>query len=356
MGTQKLEVIDSLTRVKPLCPYFGTCGGCTYQDLSYEDELVLKEENLKQLFQEELGLPADSFLPIVPSPEPYFYRSRLDLSFRRRRGGIELGFNEEGTRRLVGVESCAIARPEISVFLPLLKQFATHRLPQDYRNANLVVKTGDTGEIRWGGIGRGSLRLPQSDYLWTEIEGKRIFYSLDTFFQANLGILPLLMKNLRSLLSLNRETSLLDLYAGVGLFWVVFASEVKEVWAVEENRAAIRLAEFNRNFHALSQVYLKEGRTEDCLDEILKGGEGKPKAGIVDPPRKGLSPLALEKLTQAKALSPLVYISCRPASLIRDLREFVRAGWRIDRVVPFDFFPRTPHLEVVVRLYPHEMD
>jgi tRNA/tmRNA/rRNA uracil-C5-methylase (TrmA/RlmC/RlmD family) len=258
----------------------------------------------------------------------------------------------EGTRRHIAVESCAIARPEISGFLPALKQMAASRLPQNYRSANLVVKTDDEGKIHWGGIGRRSLRLPEKDYFWTEIEGQRIFYSLDTFFQANLGILTPLIQTLRPLLSLTPQTCLLDLYAGVGLFWVVFASEVKGVWAVEESGSAICVAEHNLRYHGFSNVFLREGKTEDCSEEILAELAGAPLAAIVDPPRQGLSPRALGKLSQARTLNPLIYVSCHPNALVRDLRGFLTAGWRADRIVPIDFFPKTRHLEVVVRLEP----
>ena len=334
-----------------LCPYFGKCGGCLYQDRSYEEELSLKEDQIRELLQTGLGLSPHIFSAVVPSSNPYHYRSRLDLTFKRIRGRMELGSNGLGTQQMVAVESCAIARSETSDFLPELKELAAKRLPENYRGANLVVKTGGDGKIRWGGIGRRSLRLPESEYFWTEIEGKKIFYSLDCFFQANLGILPRLMSTLRSLLRLNSETVLLDLYAGVGLFWVVFAHEVKQVFAIEECESSVQVADFNRRYHNLSHVVLKQGRIEDSLDEIMQSLSETQKAGIVDPPRKGLSPEALQKLVKAHSINPLVYISCQPASLARDLEEFIQNGWQIDQIIPFDFFPRTRHLEVVVRLH-----
>lgn len=334
----------------PLCSYFGRCGGCAHQNLSYDDELALKEKNLRGLLQDELGLAEEIFHPIVSSPNFYFYRSRLDLSFQRMQGKLELGFNGEGTRRLIPIDSCAIARPEINTFLPNLKKLAAERLPENYRNANLVVKTDDTGQIRWGGIGRRSLRMPESDYFWTEIEGRKIFYSLESFFQANLGILPEFIERLRSLLDLTPETCLLDLYAGVGLFWVLFAREVFEVWAVEESSSSVRVAEFNRSFHGFSNVILKEGKTEECLAEILEELKERPQVAIVDPPRKGLSEAALEKLAKARTIRRLIYISCHPPSLARDLKGFIEAGWQVDAIIPFDFFPRTRHLETLVRL------
>ena len=336
-------------QIEPLCPYYGSCGGCVYQHLSYEEELSIKEKSLVELLG-KLEIPENVFSSIVASPDPYHYRSRLDLSFRRTREGFVLGFMGEGTTRLVSIDSCAIARPEISAFLPQLRELATQKLPAKYKSANLVIKTGETGAVHWGGIGRRSLRLPESDYFWTEIEGKRIYYSLDTFFQANLGILPLLMKDLRSLLGLTLETYLLDLYSGVGLFWVVFANEAKGVWAVEENRAAAPIAELNRRYNHLSQVTLKDARTEDCLEEILLELGNHRIAAIVDPPRKGLTPDALQKLIGAKNLDPLIYISCDKEALARDLEEFLKSGWRVDRIIPYDFFPRTKHLETLVKL------
>lgn len=357
MSTPKLDLPDAPEAVAPLCIYFGRCGGCRYQDLSYEAELKAKEERFRKLFWEKLGnhlngAGEEIFQSIVPSPEPYFYRSRLDLSLRRRGPGARFGFQAEGSRRFIPIESCSIARPEINAFLPQLMKEAAERLPADYRGANLVIKTDDEGKVRWGGIGRRSLELPEAEYFFTEIEGKRIFYSLDTFFQANLGILPSVIQNLRELLALTSETHLLDLYAGVGLFWAVLARETGWVWAVEESPAATPIAEFNRRTHDLAHVSILEGKTEDRLEQILEETQGVPKAAILDPPRKGLSPEALERLKTAKALQRLIYLSCHPDSLIRDLAGFLEAGWRIDFVRPFDFFPRTQHLEVMVRLLP----
>ncbi len=349
MTLQKFADSKNDAQEEPPCPYYGSCGGCVYQHLSYEEELRVKERDLTELLS-KLKIPENIFSPIVASPKPYFYRSRLDLSFQRTRQGFTLGFMGEGTTRLVSIDSCAIARPEISAFLPRLRELAAEKLPAKYKSANLVIKTGEGGSVHWGGIGRRSLRLTEPDYFWTEIEGKRIYYSLDTFFQANLGILPLLMKDLRSLLGLTPETYLLDLYSGVGLFWTVFAPEAKGVWAVEENRAAVPIADLNRRYNGLAQVTLKDARTEDCLDEILSGLGDHRVAAIVDPPRKGLTPDALQKLIQAKNLDPLIYISCNKEALAGDLEEFLKSGWQADRVIPYDFFPRTKHLETIVKL------
>ena len=189
--------------IDPLCPIFGQCGGCQYQNILYREELQLKERYLRSLFQEKLQLASDSFHPIVPSPLQYHYRHRLDLKLEKFRNShhpsgeeVAIGFSPTGRNRLIPVDDCAIAMKPVAEFLPRLKQAAIARLTVKYRQANLVVKTSDDGRVVWGGIGRRSLQMKEEDYLWTKIRGKKIFYSLDTFFQANLSILPALIDHI----------------------------------------------------------------------------------------------------------------------------------------------------------------
>jgi len=211
-------------KVKPLCPVFGECGGCHYQDVPYRKELRIKESLLEGLLQDALPDLADSvFEAIVPSPQPYHYRNRLDLKLLRTRNKeIFVGFSPEGRYRVIPVESCAIARQEISDFLPELKRQAIAKLPAKYRMASLVVRTGERGEVHWGGIGRRSLQLDEKDYFYTEIEGRKIFYSLDTFFQANLSILPLLMERIKALNVLNKRTSFYETLSFCPLTTIIF--------------------------------------------------------------------------------------------------------------------------------------
>ena len=280
----------------PLCPVFGTCGGCAYQDIPYEEELALKERNLKSLFTQKLGLSEDIFEPIAASPAPYHYRHRLDLSLKRVRGEYEMGFQLPGSSQLVPVDSCAIARREITAFLPELKKQAVAMIPEKYRTANLVVRTGDDGRVLWGGIGRRSLEMLPKDYFWTEVRGRRIFYSLDTFFQANLSILPALMDKIESLCAFDRETVFLDLYSGVGLFGLCFAPSVAKVIMMEDSSSSVSLARYNAAWHGFKNVKVYQERVETGLPAVLReNGEGR-RIALVDPPRKGLAPAALETL------------------------------------------------------------
>ena len=338
---------------KPLCPVFGICGGCAYQDLPYEEELRLKAQNLKSLLQDLLKLEDRAFGPVVPSPEPYHYRSRLDLTLKRSRTGEpQLGFQLAGTHRMIETGSCAIARREISDFIPELKRLASAKLPENYDLANLTVRTGDGGKVFWGGIGRRSLEMKEEDYFWTEIRGRRIFYSLETFFQANLSILPSLIETIRAFGVLDRQTRFLDLYAGVGLFGFSFSEEVKRVTLIEESKASLKLARFNAAYHRFENLEIVEGKVELHLAEMAPALAGEKTVAMIDPPRKGLSGAVRESLAAMKNLSALIYLSCGPETLARDLEFFRDSGWKITQVIPFDFFPKTAHLETLVLLTP----
>lgn len=335
----------------PLCPIFGQCGGCQYQDLLYSDELFAKQASLESLFKQHLPALEVSFDRIIASPREYGYRSRLDMKFIRTRDGRSLmGFSPTDRKFLLEVERCPIAMTAVSEFLPQLKQEAVAKWTPKYKNANLVVKTGDDGRVFWGGMGRRSLRLKPEDYLWTKIGGKKIFYSLESFFQANLSILPLLISKIQELNILNSETVFYDLYGGVGLFGVCFADRVKKVILVEDAVHSIELAKYNVEHHGLKNFDILPGR----VDDVLLSLSDDHVVAMIDPPRAGLSAPVSEALAGTKDLRDILYLSCHPESLVRDLKIFIDKGWKVEKVMPFDFFPRTHHLETLVLLTNYE--
>ncbi len=337
---------------QPVCPLFGTCGGCQYQDIPYQQELRLKQDRLRTLFTGRRECPSKIWDEIVPSPRLYHYRSRLDLKLLKTRSqGLFMGFSPTERYRVVEAAACPLAMEAISDFLPALKQEAGERLPAKYRNANLVIKTGDDGRVFWGGIGRRSLRMRPEDYLWTEVNGRRIFFSLDTFFQANLSILPLVMDRIRGFGFWDRSSVFYDLYGGVGLFGLGLADRAAEVVLVEENPHAVRVAEYNRSFHGFGHFRIIPGRVEDVLGQLDLPRHGRT-VGMIDPPRQGLGPAAAPLAEKLKDLKVLMYLSCRPEALLADWDVFHRAGWRAIRIIPFDFFPRTRHLETLLVMSP----
>ena len=261
-----------------------------------------------------------------------------------------MGFMLPGTQRLQEVTVCAIARKEINDFIPMLKKEAVAKLPENYKVANLVVRVGEDGRVFWGGIGRRSLNMREEDYFWTHIHGRKIFYSLDTFFQANLFILGKVVSQLEDLIKWQKETVFLDLYSGVGLFGIALAGRAKEVVMIEEGSDSVKMARYNASYHHFSHVKILEGKVEVHLPEVLKGLKGQPCVGLIDPPRAGLVPSVVETLAYTEGLSSLFYLSCSPESLARDLKRLLQTGWKVQRIMPFDFFPRTRHLEALAWL------
>ncbi len=336
----------------PPCAVFNECGGCLYQDVSYRDELALKMRALKNAFaQAELFILEERIDPIVASPKPYHYRNRLDLKMIRTKDNrILIGFTPKAGHGITTVDACPIADEPISSFIPQLRKHLEEHIPEKHRRANLVVRTGDSGEVSWGGMGKRSCQLRPEEYLWTQIRGKRIFYSLDTFFQANLSILPLVFERLLELPIWSPDAILYDLYGGVGLFGIGLAECVKSVILIEECQPSIRLAKYNIEFNRLPNFEILEGKVEAELPFLLNEARGRPKIALIDPPRAGLSPSALELLKGARNLNHILYLSCNPEALARDLCGFQTAGWQTEKIVPFDFFPRTKHLETLVLL------
>ena len=283
MDTATVSTLTPAQKTEPLCPIFGVCGGCAYQDRSYDSELAIKDESLRQLFASQLPSDRSVLNRIVPSPHPYHYRNRLDITLKRTKDGRFLtGFQLPGTKRMVSSDSCVISRREISDFIPQLREEAIQKLPSHYRNANLVVRTGDDGRVFWGGIGRRSLELKEEDYLWTEIRGRKIFYSLDVFFQANLSILPRLMDVIEESVILDLETTFLDLYAGVGLFGMTFADRVGKVVMIEESPSSLKLMRYNVAYHGYAHVEILEGKVEEKLHKILLDSDKKRNPVIPD--------------------------------------------------------------------------
>jgi tRNA/tmRNA/rRNA uracil-C5-methylase (TrmA/RlmC/RlmD family) len=352
-----VDVLKSgLTKIAAKCPAFGICCGCAFQDINYQDELRLKETYLRSVFKEHgLEFPAETFDPIVASPQEYHYRNRIDLKLKKvLRGDIFIGFTPLDRRGVEPVEACFIARKEISDAIPAIKQEAVAMLPEKYRLANLTVRSGDDKRVHWGGIGRGSLSLQKKDFLWTEINGKRIHYSLDTFFQANLSILPPLIEKIAALPLWQNKPLFLDLYGGVGLFTFALSGKFGTGILIEECGPSLDIARYNAEFHNLPNILIKAGKVESYLqpENNLFGGIDPAQniIAMIDPPRAGLSAKARNFFSRSEDLPNLLYLSCNPKTLAVDLRSFLENGWKVLKIIPFDFFPRTAHLETLIWL------
>ena len=199
-------------------------------------------------------------------------------------------------------------------------------------------------------LGRRSLSLKPEDYFVTHICGREIFFSLDTFFQANLSILPGVMDTLRNMPVWSKDAVFFDLYGGVGFFGLCVHDLVGRVVNIEENVHAVKLARHNIDVNKVPNSELFEGRVEDVLPGMLELESYENNILMVDPPRAGLSPQSVDLLNSLSHVKHLIYLSCNPQTLAENLKRLIAGPWRIVSIQPFDFFPRTRHLETLVLL------
>ncbi len=342
---------EPIQKEVPLCPFFGQCGGCQYQDIPYEEELRLKGAAFKEALAAKVDCASWDIKPVVASPKVYHYRNRLDLKLvRTRKGTIHIGYSPAAKGQILEIERCPIGMEKIADYVATLRADASANLPEKYRMANLTLRCGDGDKVFWGGIGRKSNHLSSENYFYFEFQGKKIHYSLDTFFQANLSILPLLAEQMRALPIWSKDVVVFDLYGGVGLLGLMVHDLVKGVINIEENTHAVSVADHNVKANGIANVATLEGRVENVLPGLLDQMDSAENIIIVDPPRAGLTDKAIANIIGLSKVRHLLYLSCNPETLAANLSGLMAGGWSLSFVQPFDFFPRTRHLEALVLL------
>ena len=309
----------SADRVQPLCPYFGECGGCQYQHLEYSAQLRLKHKQVRDLFQRIGGLDPNAVAQVVPCPQPYGYRNRIMIrsQWNKPKQGLNIGFIRAADRLVEDIERCEIAEPALNQQLGYVRQ---HPPPK-------------------GGL-KVVLRIPP--------EGWEV--PADSFFQNNFFLLPQLVEATRQCLRQSGARHLVDVYCGVGFFSLELADLVESFVGVEYDRLAIESARRNAQTKGRTNGSFIAGKAEELLGQVLGKFPAESTCVLLDPPRKGCRPELLEQLRQAKP-AQLIYISCQPATMARDLNVLCHGDvFRIAQVVPLDMFPQTAHVECVADL------
>ena len=329
-------LIPSPGRVLPLCPYFGTCGGCNYQHLAYEVQLEVKRDVVVETLRRIGRFDALNVLPTLPSPSPWFYRNQMRLSTNR---WGDVGLTRRLSHDVIPLNLCFIAHPSLGSLLPKLqgKGAGLHQI---------VLRTGvHTGDVMISpDLSDRGLSSVTGDSLITEVvAGKQFRISPSAFFQVNSEQAETMVRLLRALLRLNPADVLADLYAGVGFFSKLFAGECRDVYAVEVSPLAARDAEVNLD--GLANVHYVLGEVEKVLPML----PAHPNKILLDPSREGCQPRAIDALIAAEP-ERLVYVSCDAATLARDLRRLVDGGFVLEEIQPLDMFPQTHHIECIAAL------
>ena len=312
-------VTPSPERVAPECRYFTQCGGCQYQHIDYAAQLRFKHKQIADLFERVGKIPAGKIAPVLPCPAPYGYRNRIMI--RSQWNGpaqkLVVGFIGVNNKYAEDITECKIAEPILN------KQITEVR-------ANPPPKGGIKVVLR--------------------VQPKNWEVPRDSFFQNNFFLLPKLVETVREFLQASGSRHLIDLYCGVGFFGIEAASAVDSFVGVEYDKLAIAAARKNAANRNISNGEFVAAKVEEILPELLQKFSAAKTSVILDPPRKGCWPETLELLRQTKP-AQVIYVSCHPATMARDLNIMCADGvFELARVQPLDMFPQTQHVECVADL------
>jgi len=315
----KKVVSPATTRVEPECQYFGDCGGCQYQHMSYEAQLEMKQKQVADLFERIGGFKGDKVAPVVACPQSYNYRNRILIrsQWNGKAKKLLVGFRKRNSHWVVEIDECKIAEPALNAQIPEVRANPPKR----------------------GGI-KVNLRITPEDWIVPD----------HSFFQTNYFMLPRMVEAVRKVFQSSDSEYLIDTYCGVGFFAIELASLAKRYAGVEYDKGAIKAARENATQFGGDNGEFIEGRTEDLLPSLLAKFDAGKTSVILDPPRKGCAPAAMEQLREVRP-AQIIYISCHPATLARDLNILCADGvYRLEQVIPIDMFPHTQHVECITDL------
>lgn len=408
MEGRLLEVLEKSPEEvrEPLCSIFPACGGCMYQTMSYESQLKMKAEQIKKLLDSALvkggqidseGNPDYIFEGIKGSPQEFAYRNKMEFSFgdEYKDGPLSLGLHKKGsTYDVLTAADCKLVHEDMTKILTCVLDYCREQGFTYYRKMqhvgflrHLLLRRGNTtGEILvnlvttsqenpdFSDLTERLCALPLQgkivgflhivndslsdvvrsdetrllygqDYFYEEILGLKFKITPFSFFQPNSYGAEVLYGTARDYIGDTKDMTVFDLYSGTGTISQILAEVAKEVIGVEIVEEAVEAAKENAELNGISNCSFLAGDVLKVLDEIRE----KPDFIVLDPPRDGIHPKALPKIIEY-GVDKLVYISCKPTSLARDLEMFLAGGYRVVKACCVDQFCQTVHVETVALL------
>jgi 23S rRNA (uracil1939-C5)-methyltransferase len=340
-------------RVAPPCPYFGRCGGCDFQQLNYQAQLAAKVEIIKDCLRRIGCLEEIPDFQIVPAPEQWHYRSRAQWQYDAIRQ--RLGYFESGSRRVCDVAECAVLAPRLQQTLNSLREQMQDGLLPDHARDFRAVVGNDAVSLAPALQGKRVREITRS------IHGEVYQLNAESFFQANDELLPQLIE--AAIGKVSGKTAL-ELYCGVGLFTIPLARRFTHVAGVEADSTAANFARVSLANAGLENAEVANNNAGDWLEENMVCGHLSPLAAkrplvaalqspldflLLDPPRTGAESRVIAGLLKLRP-KHVCYVSCDPATLARDLKKLIAAGYALDSLAAFDMFPQTHHVETVAHL------
>ncbi|MDF2543525.1 MAG: hypothetical protein K0S47_3243 [Herbinix sp.] len=394
------------------CRNFGNCGGCTYQSLEYDCQLDMKKEQVRRLIDQVCD--QYSFEGILGSPNEWGYRNKMEFSFgdEFKGGPLALGLHKKGSfYDIITVEDCCIVDKDFNLVLSGVLEYCTekgfayyHKMSQKgYLRHLLIRKAAKTGEILINLVTttqeadlRGTMNYTENnksedifaplvkellqlnvsgkitailhtyndshadvvksdetvilygqDYIYEELLGLKFKISTFSFFQTNSLGAEVLYSKVREYVGETKDKNIFDLYSGTGTIAQLLAPVAKKVTGVEIVEEAVIAARENASLNGLNNCEFIAGDVLKVIDELK---DDKPDIIVLDPPRDGIHPKALDKIIDF-GVNRIVYISCKPTSLVRDLEILQEKGYKVEKVCAVDMFPETVHVETVVLLH-----
>ena len=348
-----VEVLESSPeRITPRCRHYGICGGCHYQHLHYQAQLISKTEILRDQLKRLGKVETSRIGPFSASPNEWNYRNHVQFHLSPEG---RLGYLAAHTRVVVPISECYLPEPTLNSLWPwldldpglglerislrlgfdretmLVMESRSAELPQlDLESSISVVHLAGGDAVVM--VGDGQLHMQVNDRMFQ--------VSAASFFQVNSSMAGRMAAYLVDNLPVSEKTILLEVYCGVGLFSAFFAGRVGCLIGIEASPQACE--DFTSNLDEFDNVELYEARAEDILPSLHL----KPDLVILDPPRTGLQPRALDALLELRP-ERIAYVSCDPSTLARDAARLIAGGYLIRQVAPFDLFPQTYHIESI---------
>jgi 23S rRNA (uracil1939-C5)-methyltransferase len=393
---ETIEVLEpGASRVEAPCPYFGSCGGCRFQDLAYEVQCEAKAAQVKDALVRIAGIAEPPLEPIIPAEEIYGYRNKLEYSFSPTPEGPALGFHKAGRwDELLPIERCLLTTELGNSIRAAVVEWAREEVLEAYDQKekhgylrHLVVREGrNTGQalvmlvtasdrpferdffirsltkfpevrsIYWAvNEGSGETTNVPAELIWgedaieEELCGLNFRLRPNAFLQTNTLMAEKLYSLAGEYAGLTGEETVWDLYCGTGTIGLTLARQARSVWGIEISEESVACALENAERNSVGNIAFFAGNVGQVIRE-LKERSGSPDVVVVDPPRAGLAGKALRRLAETGA-PRIVYVSCNPTTLAGDFKQLQeQAGYRLLRAQPLDMFPHTPHVETVALL------
>ena len=388
---------ESPDRIPPTCPLYAKCGGCQLQHMRYSAQLQFKEKLVRANLERIGGLDLShvQVLPIIGMANPWRYRNKSQVPIGEAEGGLIGGFYRERSHQIIDMNECLIQHEQLDRVVQAVKRigtrlgipaydevqhtgflrhvvakygFATDQLMivlvtngekfpakerlisalrKRFPNLKSIVQNinskrtnvifGDKSIVLWG-----------EPYIYDTIGPIRFAISARSFYQVNPVQTKLLYETALQFAELKGDETVIDAYCGIGTISLFFAQQAKEVLGVEVVEEAVEDAWRNAKLNGLSNVRFEIGKAEEVLPRWKDEGV-KADVIVVDPPRKGCDEALLSTILEMKP-SKVIYVSCNPATLARDLKFLTEGGYRLQKVQPVDMFPHTAHVECVAQV------